>query len=130
MSVTKSPSDFDPTRNLSPGPRVHSRQIRRLAVTAFVTLGLLAGAWYLLSGVRSAAAATPPQRTPAITVTTAKPRLTEWPLTLKASGSVAPWQEAVVGAQVGGYQLLEVRVNVGDQVRAGQILARLDSAQL
>jgi RND family efflux transporter MFP subunit len=67
---------------------------------------------------------------PALTVSTASPRRMVWPATLAASGAVAPWQEASVGAQIGGYQLIDVRVNVGDRVKKGQLLARFDPALL
>jgi RND family efflux transporter MFP subunit len=53
-----------------------------------------------------------------------------WPLVLEASGAIAAWQEASIGAQVGGYRLIEVLVNVGDQVAQGQVLARFDPAPL
>jgi RND family efflux transporter MFP subunit len=53
-----------------------------------------------------------------------------WPVTIEASGSIAAWQEASIGTQVGGYQLIDVRVNVGDQVRKGQVLALFDPALL
>jgi len=67
---------------------------------------------------------------PALTVTSATPRQASWPTTLEASGAIAPWQEAILGAQIGGYQLVDVRVNVGDQVRKGERLARFDPALL
>ena len=52
-------------------------------------------------------------------------------MTLEASGEITtPWQEASVGAQIGGYQLTDVYANVGDQVSKGQILARFDPALL
>lgn len=115
----------------APPPRAFFRRMRPFALAALVVLGIIAGAWYLLSnGSEDVDPTAPEQRTPALTVTTATPRRALWPVTLTASGSIAPWQEASVGAQVGGYQLVEVRVNVGDQVRRGQVLARLDSALL
>jgi RND family efflux transporter MFP subunit len=40
-----------------------------------------------------------------------------------ATGSIAAWQEASVGAEVAGLRLAEVAVNVGDRVRRGQVLA-------
>lgn len=103
----------------------------KVVLVASVLFGMVAGAWYLLSeGPEDGSQVSAGERTPALTVTTITPRRALWPVTLAASGSIAPWQEASVGAQVGGYQLVEVRVNVGDQVRRGQLLARLDSALL
>lgn len=66
----------------------------------------------------------------ALTVTTATPRRTTWPDVLVAQGAIAPWEEASIGTQIGSYQLIEVRANVGDQVRRGQVLARLNAALL
>ena len=65
-----------------------------------------------------------------MTVTITQPVRTVWPMTLEASGTIAAWQEASIGAQVGGYRLVEVLVNVGDQVTKGQVLARFDPALL
>lgn len=63
---------------------------------------------------------------PALTVTSATPRSVQWSDTFEASGVIAPWQEAIIGTQIGGYRLLEVLANVGDQVKKGQLLAVLD----
>ncbi|MFC5476326.1 efflux RND transporter periplasmic adaptor subunit [Paraherbaspirillum soli] len=68
------------------------------------------------------AAATKPKA--ALTVTTTQPHSDDWPLTLSANGSIAAWQEAVVGSELGGLLLAEVNVNVGDVVKRGQVLAR------
>ena len=38
---------------------------------------------------------------------------------LAANGNVAAWQEASIGAESNGLRLTEVRVNVGDSVKAG-----------
>lgn len=59
----------------------------------------------------------------ALTVTLVQPQPAEWPLTIAANGSVAAWQEASVGAEIAGLRLESVRVNVGDAVRRGQVLA-------
>jgi RND family efflux transporter MFP subunit len=105
------------------------RRIPPIALAALVLLGIVGIAGFLLfDGTVEDSPAATEQKTPALTVTTATPRRELWPVTLTASGSIAAWQEASVGAQVGGYQLIEVRVNVGDDVRRGQVLARLDSA--
>ena len=43
---------------------------------------------------------------------------------LPANGSVGAWQEASIGSESNGLRLAEVLVNVGEQVRAYQLLAR------
>ena len=85
-----------------------------LATALLLTAGLLAA-----QDDRKAAAAPKP----ALTVTTTTPRRVELPLTLAANGNIAAWQEASVGAEAGGQRLTDVRVNVGDRVRKGQVLA-------
>jgi RND family efflux transporter MFP subunit len=63
------------------------------------------------------------QPKPALTVTTERPAAASLPVSLAANGNVAPWQEAVIGSESGGLRLSDVRVNVGDIVRKGQVLA-------
>ncbi len=46
-----------------------------------------------------------------------------WPTTIAANGNIAPWQEASIGTEANGLRLAEVRVNVGDVVKRGQVLA-------
>lgn len=64
---------------------------------------------------------------PALTVTTARPASAQLPLRLTANGNVAPWQEAIIGSESNGLRLQEVRVNVGDVVKKGQVLAVFDA---
>ena len=66
----------------------------------------------------------------ALTVTHTAPRWQQWPATIEATGTIEPWQEAVIGAQLSGLRLVEVRVNVGDAVSRGQLLARFDNEML
>jgi HlyD family secretion protein len=70
-------------------------------------------------------AATAPR--PALTVTVTTPLRATVATGVAANGNVAPWQEAIVGAEANGMRLAEVRVNVGDIVRRGQVLATFDS---
>jgi RND family efflux transporter MFP subunit len=60
---------------------------------------------------------------PALTVTTTKPVAARLPIKLAANGNVAAWQEASVSSESNGLRLTEVRVNVGDVVKAGDVLA-------
>ncbi|TFW16296.1 efflux RND transporter periplasmic adaptor subunit [Duganella callida] len=60
---------------------------------------------------------------PALTVTVTKPSSASLPIKLAANGNVAAWQEASVSSESTGLRLTEVRVNVGDVVKAGDVLA-------
>jgi RND family efflux transporter MFP subunit len=62
---------------------------------------------------------------PALAVNIAHLAQHVWPRIATASGAVQPWQEASIGAEVNGLKLAEVRVNVGDVVKQGQLLARM-----
>ena len=68
---------------------------------------------------------------PALTVAVAQPVQTSLPITLNANGNIVAWQEAVIGSESSGLRLTQVLVNVGDTVKAGQLLARFsgDSVQ-
>ncbi len=63
---------------------------------------------------------------PALSVTLAAPQPEDWPQTLAANGSVVAWQEAVIAPEIDNYRIAEVRAQVGDVVRKGQLLARID----
>ncbi len=82
------------------------------------------------SGTTSAAAPADGASAPraALTVTAATPQRVEWARELAANGNIAPWQEASIGADVGGLRLKELRANVGDVVKRGQVLATFDAA--
>lgn len=66
----------------------------------------------------------------ALTVELVSPARDAWPDELTASGEIAPWHEAIIGAEVSGLRLEEVLVDVGDRVRKGQLLARYNDATL
>jgi HlyD family secretion protein len=87
-----------------------------MALATLLTLGLVAGA--MGAGNQADKAAQPAL---SVAVTTAAPA--EWPIRLTAGGNVMAWQEASVGAEVGGLRLTDVKVNVGDTVKRGQVLA-------
>ena len=93
-----------------------------LLVAAFATLPPQAMA------ASDAPAAKPAKAALTVSVTQAVP--SEWPLLLSANGNIAAWQEAVIGAEAGGLRTEEVRANVGDRVKKGQVLARLQSDTL
>jgi len=105
---------------------------KSVIVVAIAVLAVAAGAYYFLAPGRQAAAK--PAQTapkPTLTVTAETPQATRLPIRLAANGNIAAWQEAVIGAESSGLRLTEVRVNVGDAVKAGQVLATFstDSVQ-
>lgn len=69
---------------------------------------------------------TPPAKA-ALSISTVTPTRADWAVRLSANGSITAWQEAIVGAEIGGLRLSDVLANTGDRVRKGQILARLQS---
>lgn len=75
------------------------------------------------AAARPAATAGTPR--PALVVTTVRPARAELADSLVANGSIAAWQEALVGAEIGGLRIVELRADVGQTVRAGDLLAVL-----
>lgn len=67
---------------------------------------------------------------PALTVALTRVESTRLAQQIDAQGSIAAWQEASVGAEVAGLRLASVRVNVGDRVRRGQLLAEFATETL
>jgi RND family efflux transporter MFP subunit len=65
---------------------------------------------------------------PVLAVTVIQPLQAQWPIRIAANGNISAWQEASVGTQTNGLMLSEVRVNVGDSVRRGQVLAVFEAA--
>jgi HlyD family secretion protein len=63
-----------------------------------------------------------------VSITTAKSEALS--RTIVATGSIHPWQEAVIAPEVGGYRVAAVNVDVGDKVRKGQELVRLSADML
>jgi RND family efflux transporter MFP subunit len=68
----------------------------------------------------------PTQPRAALAVTTAQPALDHWPIQIVANGSIEAWQEAVISSDVQALRLVEVRADVGNVVKAGQVLAVFD----
>ena len=89
-------------------------------VAAALGLGALA-----LRGGDTAVAKTEPAAAPrpALTVTTTQPQRMNLPQKIAANGNIAAWQEAIIGTEANGLRLAEVRVNIGDVVKRGQVLA-------
>jgi len=74
-------------------------------------------------------AGTPPENIPLTTdrpslaVTVITPKTALLPMTITANGNITAWQEASIGNETNGLKLDDVKVNVGDIVQRGQLLA-------
>ena len=79
-------------------------------------------------GARQTGAVT--RNVPALTVALIAAQAMQWPDAVTANGAIAAWQEAVVSAEVSGLRIAQVLVDVGDQVRRGQVLARFDDSTM
>lgn len=97
---------------------------RKPLAWAVATLGVCAALVLGAGWVPATAQEAPAQPKPSMTVTVASPGNDALALSLSATGSLAAWQEAVVGAESNGLRLMAVPVQVGDVVRKGQLLAQ------
>lgn len=88
---------------------------------------ILAGAAIWLTGHSRADETVSTVSRPALTVRTTTLREEKWARTLGANGSIIPWQEAIISAQVQGLRISEVKVSIGDHVRQGDVLVTLDN---
>ena len=90
-----------------------------------LALGCVFSLFVMLGAKAAYAQGTAPkaQARPALTVTVTRAQIQNLSQRVSANGTVAAWQETSIGAEIGGLRLTEVRVNVGDQVKAGQVLA-------
>ena len=95
----------------------------RNALAALILLGAGTGILFATHALRPAQAAGENAAKPALTVTVTHPESTSIASSFSANGNIVAWQEALIGAEVGGLRIAEVRVNVGDSVKKDDVLA-------
>ena len=98
---------------MKPGPTIFSAVLATCAVLSLVGR---------VNAADDKNAASAPAKA-ALTVNVTQPLSAALPLRVSANGNIAAWQEASVGTEANGLRLAEVRVNVGDVVKRGQVLA-------
>lgn len=107
-------------------------QKRNLVIAGLVLAVLGGGALWMLQASDTApsdiAAEGPPPA--ALTVEATVPDIETWPIEVQASGWLAPWAEAVIASELGGERITAVNVEVGDTVKAGEIMAELSRASV
>jgi HlyD family secretion protein len=94
-----------------------------VAACAVITLaiGVFVSQTWAQDSKKSDKPVTPPKA--ALSVSAVSPSNGALGVQLAANGNVVAWQEAIIGAEVNGLKVTEVRVNVGDTVKKGQVLA-------
>ena len=102
-----------------------------VAIISIVSCALILGvaAFFVTNSVAADDKKIAPAKA-ALTVTTVQPVQSSLPLKLSANGSVAAWQEAIIGSEANGLRLVDVKVNVGDRVAKGQVLATFAKEQV
>lgn len=88
-------------------------------VFALLVSGLLASRSHAADASKPEAGAAKP----ALTVTLTQAKAALLPIKLAANGTVVAWQEALIGAEVNGLRVQALNAQVGDTVKAGQVLA-------
>ncbi|KFL37335.1 efflux RND transporter periplasmic adaptor subunit [Arenimonas donghaensis] len=98
-------------------------------MTAYPLRALLAISCGLLLAACGADEAAAPS-TPALSVSVDEPAMQSLPRRIAASGSIAAWEEVVLGVELTGQRVASVEVEVGDVVEKGQPLLKLDTRTL
>jgi len=81
----------------------------------------------LLFTLNASAAEIKPVSKPALTVRTTQLKTENWGKSIAANGSILPWQEAIISAEIAELRIVTINVNVGDAVKKGEVLATLAS---
>lgn len=113
---------FASLSSVSLPPSLSSRPARLGGLAALAVIVLAAATTVAVRAADPPKPAGAPAKA-ALSVSTVQPQRGQLPLAITANGSIAAWQEAIVGAESNGWRLAEVRVNVGDVVKKGQVLA-------
>lgn len=96
---------------------------RRIALVGAVILAIAVLVMAVDTGGESDTPQGKAAAAPVLSVVMTRAQVSTLPRRIPATGNIAPWQEASVGTEAEGLQLTEVKVNVGDRVRRGQVLA-------
>lgn len=96
---------------------------KRYLIGGVIVLALILLVVAVRSGKKSEEAAP----LPSLSVNVEAPLPMRMAQRLSANGNIEAWQEAVIGANVSGLILADVKANVGDVVKKGQVLATFSS---
>jgi HlyD family secretion protein len=112
-------SEIESAIGLGPGSK--ARRWRKRVVWAGLAAALAIGAWYFYSARQ--------QRSQAVTYDTVSVEKRDVTVTVSATGTIQPITQVDVGSELSGVAR-EVLVAENAQVKAGEVLARLDTTRL
>lgn len=120
---------MSPARSSTPRPGPFC-VVPRLSLSAFPVLLV-----FLICAAAPPAQAQPPSPSAlnsdaSLAVNIGKVQHSDFTRYLSLNGTINAWQEVVIAAEVGGYRVEEVLVDVGDYVQPGQELVRLSTSLL
>jgi len=110
--------------------RSRSSRLRSVAALVVVLAALGASCSRRSAERADAATAAGGKRDAVLTVTAAQLEPVELARTVTVNGSIFAWQDVIIASEVGGYRVAEVKVDVGDRVKRGQVLVELSTALL
>jgi len=113
----------------SPFRRLRRPEGLRLPITAAIAVGLLAAIASACRNTEPAAAASAPAAEHRVDVAAVEVGVADLESVLRISGNLVPQTRVAVMSKLPG-TLSQVRVNLGDRVRAGQVVATLDQRDI
>lgn len=123
------PEHSQPITVAKPSEQTNRRTKAILWVAVLVIIALIIGLMKLIKyqgEQQKAAQSADAKPQPALSVSVVNPQTLNWEQSLSTNGTVAAWQEAVIGSEISGLRLTHVHVNVGDIVKKGQVLAEIN----
>lgn len=114
------------------GELARRKKRRRIFIAALASSFIAAsvGIAFYLNNSKSTAKGAPSAAMPAQTVTAVPAKLQPIDDILTVTGSVSAWDPLNIGAEVSGLRITDVKVEEGDRVKKGQVLAVINSALL
>lgn len=98
---------------------------KRVGIALLVVAALAGFVWYLVERARAPGPTAPPSGPPAVSVMV--PGQVEVAERIRVTGTIAPRRELPVGVVGEGGAIVAIRAEAGQYVRAGQVLAEIDS---
>ncbi len=100
------------------------------SIVAVVVLGAAVGGVVLKRRAATNTNNSDKEARASLTVKTTQIKSSVVPISIKASGNISAWQDISISSQNKGLRLVELRANVGDTVRKGQVLAVFDTSTI